>query len=240
MSLAVVTFTRYQRPQLLDRCCASVRKDLPVGATHHVVHVPGPSEFADARIRALDLAPVVAFVDDDDQVVNSGLSLAWAAFKSADPGVVFTDEALVDEDNIQIGLREGVRTYEELVDSPWRVHHLSLISVKHVSSMVTRARNYGGSVDRWIRALAIASGGALHVPVIGYLWTQHLGMMSRETEMRRSPTKPPSLTRSGDIPAFNLSTNKPYEQHSVHPRGPETTGTDEATGYNPLVRTKRS
>jgi len=208
VSLAVVTFTRYQRPQLLERCCASVKKDLPIGAVHHVIYVSGSSEFAEARIKSLELAPVVAFVDDDDQVANSGLSLAWAAARDTDIGVVFTDEAKVSEDGACMGLRSGTRTYEELDESPWRVHHLSLIRTRHVGPQIFSMRNCAGSVDRWIRALAIDSGGALHVPVTGYLWTQHPGMMSRETEMRRSSTKP-KLTRIGEIPTASQSILKP-------------------------------
>jgi hypothetical protein len=204
LNLAVVTFTKDPHSLLLSRCCASVLQDLPAGAKHHVIYVENASQFAEARIRALGLTSVVAFVDYDDQVVNSGLSLAWKAMQEAQVGVVFTDEALVTLDGSILELRDGDRTYEELVYSPWRVHHLSLVNVAHVSNQISNVRNCAGSIDRWIRMLAIESGGALHVPVLGYHWTHHSGMMSRETNIKRYPVSP-ILTRKGVIPQFSLT-----------------------------------
>ncbi len=201
MKLAVVTFIRDSDldSHLLRRCCSSVELDLPVDAEHHVIQVNGATQFAEARIRALELAPVIAFVDHDDQVVNSGISTAWKAMKDTPVGVVFTDEALVTLDDLELSRRDGVRTYEELIDSPWRVHHLSLVQVSQVSPLVSNVRNQAGSIDRWIRITAIESGGALHVPLVGYLWTQHSGMMSRDPALKRYPIGP-KLTRKGLIP----------------------------------------
>ena len=205
MNLAVVTFTRGLdlESHLLDRCCSSVARDLPPDAQHHIVQVDDIAQFAEARICALDLAPVVAFVDYDDQIVNSGLSIAWKVMKDTQVGVVFTDEALVTLEGSWISSREGQRTYEELTDSPWRVHHLSLVNVSHVSHLVSNIRNQAGSIDRWIRITAIESGGAMHVPSIGYLWTQHPGMMSRSSDLKRYPVGP-TLTRKGLIPQASI------------------------------------
>lgn len=209
MRLAVVTFTRHLYPHLLHRCCESVAQDLPEGAVHHVLQVADPREFPRARIRALDLADVVAFVDDDDQVLNRSLSLSWQAMIKHSPGVVFTDEQLVTIDGQEISRRDGVRYYEELQESPGRVHHLSLVNTHHVGPAVARASTTEDGVDWWIRSLAMESGGALHVPVLGYAWTQHMHMMSRGP-VRRLKTKTP-ITRTGAIPQFHFRDNSTEE-----------------------------
>lgn len=196
---SIVTFTKGERPELLQKCIDSVQRCKPSGSVHHVLEVH--EDWVGARVRALELGDVVAFVDDDDTVVNNSLSVCYEALQQTGAGLVFTDEAQVDLDGNVLQVRDGPRWYAEVKQRPWRIHHLSLIRTSAVVGDFSKFSQSTKQRDWLIRTFALNHSGAVHVPIIGYNWLRHPGQMSE----KRSPGHPPfGATRYGRIPAWSI------------------------------------
>lgn len=197
MSLAVVTFTRGDRKDLLEECKQSVQACIPSDGTHHVIHVPNPESWNRARMKAIDLAEFVCFVDDDDLVVNNSLTLCYNVIKNSSVGLVFTDEALTNERGGILKVREGPRFYEDVTKQPERIHHLSILRNCDVSFPIGPVSH--GNLDWFLRTSAIRTSGAIHVPMIGYHWRQHPNQMSSVRGFTKRVLL--DVQRTGVIPA---------------------------------------
>lgn len=187
MSLTVVTHTRGDRPEWLRRCCASVEQQLPAGAQHRVILCEA-QDLADARWAALELDEFVAFVDDDDWVVNDSLSLCHQALLTTGAGLAFTGEQRVDvkgnplHEVVHPSLRLSM-----LALHPRVAHHLAMIRTSSIDPVVrTWAEECGGGVEWMIRTSAAFATGAQYVPVTGYCWTQHPGSYSRTPQWEQA------------------------------------------------------
>lgn len=181
-SLAVITMTKGLQPFSLGRCIDSVKSMLPADAHHYVIECKDVSKWAQIRIECLGLAPYIAFVDDDDIVVNNSISISFDVIKNNDVGVVFTDEALVDKNGKILSIRCGPRLYEANQTKPWQIHHFSVIKTACCIDDMSALLGLTDGVDWFMRSNAIKHAGALHVPIVGYHWTQHDNMMSRNQE----------------------------------------------------------
>lgn len=178
MKLAVVTFTNHSRPELLARCKRTVARWLPEDAEHVIVELDGFDNFGQARKDALNLAPVVCFVDDDDEVVNDSLRLCRDALLRHDAGFAFTDEKIIVQHTGASSVRDGRRTYEELFTDPWKFHHLTMYRTAYVPDLPTAGIVSG---SEWL--LKVGAGmthGAVHVPVVGYNWWRYKASMLRK------------------------------------------------------------
>jgi hypothetical protein len=177
--LTVVTHTRFTRPDLLERCTASVAAALPDGAQHLII--PCHTNFAKARFEATRLSRYVAFVDDDDYINPTALKLCLTAIKETGAGVAFTDEVSVDLDGTRQFVRNGGRSYQDVSKHPRTIHHLTVIDCNYVSPKALELNSvFDAGVCWFIKASAALTGNAIHVPIEGYYWTQHAGMLSHE------------------------------------------------------------
>jgi hypothetical protein len=204
MTLAIVTFTDGSRPADLERCVASIAADTPPEATHHIIQTTGYANYASQRVQALSLADYVCFVDDDDIVVNGAITKCLQAITATNAGVSFTDEALVDVNGKVLTTREGVRTYEACITKPWMIHHLVMLSSKCVTGDFTGLNGRVTGVDNFLAVTALNHSGAVHVPIIGYNWTQHPASLSHHISY--VPLPPITVTRTGEIPTYTQFT----------------------------------
>mgnify|MGYP003428806340 FL=1 len=200
MKLAVVTFTTGDRPEFLEKCRDSVSKNLPKNSTHHIIKTRGLHCFAKARTDALSLGDYYAIVDDDDIVVNDSIGKCFEAIQRNDTGISFSDEALVDLDGNILSVRESIRTYEEVKKHPWRIHHLVVIRVDAIKHDVTQLYGRIQGIQTWLAESAMSNKGAIHVPIIGYHWTQHTDNMSKLGGRIRLPSI--HCNFSGVIPQY--------------------------------------
>lgn len=172
MTLTVVTHTRFDRLELLEKCKASVAAALPPGANHVVI--PCYDNWAQARLDAMQLDQFVAFVDDDDTVHPLALKYCLDAIQQHNAGVACTNEATVRLDGSIIHEHKRVKMYGGIPVSPRTIHHLCLIRTERVDPRALDLHDkYGMGADWFIKASAALRGGAIHVPMIGYYWTQH-------------------------------------------------------------------
>lgn len=186
--LTVVTHTRGDRPEFLRQCCASVEACLPKGAQHLVIQLdtPDTSTFMKARLDALSLGDIVAFVDDDDYLIDDSLRLAYEAIVEHNAGLSFTGERLVDIDGNFLCDSDvrGPKFASMLACHPGVAHHLCLIRTSCVSpSCWQRTEQYGAALEWMIKSSAALSGSsAVFVPKIGYCWRQHKTSLSKTLE----------------------------------------------------------
>lgn len=177
--LAVVTLTQGLRPQWLELCVDSVRRNLPPGATHYVLHCPDAVTYRKTKLEALRLGTYVTFVDDDDLVVNDGLRQCLGAIKSTNASVAFTDEILIDDTGNVIEtlpIREAIY-YKNIARSPRTLHHLAMLNSASVPlglirSLFEKAEKTSG-LDWIVSASTALCGTAVHVPIHGSHWRQH-------------------------------------------------------------------
>ncbi len=202
-TLAIVTFTDGTRPTQLAQCTASIEVDLPSGATHHVIPVQGLAYYAQQRVEAMALADYVCFVDDDDIIVNKSLSTTFAAIQSGNYAYAFTDEALTDTTGKVLHVRSGRRTYEQLTKMPWMFHHLSMYKTSIFSGKdLSYLNGRIGGVNFRFSQIAANEGNAIHVPFVGYNWTQSPTSLSRRTPIMS--IQPYKVTKTGLIPEYKI------------------------------------
>ncbi len=200
-TLAIVTFTDGTRPTQLAQCTASISADLPTGATHHVIQVRGLAFYAQQRVEAMSLADYVCFVDDDDTVTNGGITKTFAAIQSGNYGYAFTDEALVDSTGNVLSTRTGTRTYEQMIKQPWMFHHLSMYKSSIFSGMdLSYLNGRINGVNFRLSLIAADVGGAIHVPTVGYNWTQASDTLSHRSAIL--PINVYTMTKTGTIPTY--------------------------------------
>lgn len=171
--LTLVTLTRHERPELLDRCCSSVAKSLISGSRHEIITCHG--DFTQARYDATQLSEYVAFVDDDDSISPDTISVCMAAIAMhPSAGLLFTNEVVVDVNGNELSANRNLRTYTDIKTHPRAAHHLAIIkrsSITHKALEVSTELGIG--VDWVLKASAAFTSGAIHVPIDGYFWTHH-------------------------------------------------------------------
>ncbi len=186
--LTVVTHTRGDRPELLRQCCASVEAQLPAGAQHKVIKLDTEGDisvFMKARLSAMSLGDIVAFVDDDDYLIEDSLTLAYRAITETNAGLSFTGERLVDALGAPLYDSDirGPKFASMIACHPAIAHHLCLIRTSCVSlDCWTRFNDYGPALEWMLRgSAALSSSGAVFVPKVGYCWRQHSESLSKSS-----------------------------------------------------------
>lgn len=185
--LTVVTHTQFQRPELLERCKTSVAAALPPHCYHAVIECNG--DWAQARYDAMQLDEFVAFVDDDDTIHPDALRLCLDAIQNFNCGLAVTDQAMVDLEGNVIRNLVGPKSYRGITLHPRTAHHLCVIRTAVIDrGPLELHQQFGLGIDWFLKGCAALGHGAVHVPMIGYQWTQH----------------PESMTSSSHL-AFNAS-----------------------------------
>lgn len=188
--LAVVTLTRNARPEWFELCKASVLQALPLEAEHIVVQCPSYEDVEVARWEALKLAEYIAFVDDDDLVINDSINKLLKAIEQTGCGVAFTDEQRVDANGKPHDANRPVRsrvTYMDIATGVLGCHHLAVVRTSAVPPEAwIEAQKIGAGIDWLINATAALTHGAVRVPIYGYQWRHHGGSFHMTTEWKTS------------------------------------------------------
>ena len=79
--LTVITHTKNERPELLERCKKSVQEALPIGAEHLIIECPDRSTWVRSRMLHAKEHDIIAFVDDDDYVSKNSFKLCIEALE---------------------------------------------------------------------------------------------------------------------------------------------------------------
>lgn len=185
-NLTVVTHTRLHNPypELLERCKQSVAAALPSNSQHIVVFNDSTgmhrdsaqfAEFyANLRYSALQYSQYIAFVDDDDYIHPDSLRTCMDAISQTGTAVAVTNEIMVDVDGKYLSAYRYPRYYCGVANHPRTVHHLTVFNRDFVQPVALElALQFGAGIEWTMRASACLTGGAVHVPIDGYYWTQH-------------------------------------------------------------------
>lgn len=168
--LTVVTNTRNERPEMLERCKASVLAALPEGAKHVVI--PIMSDFVENRCKSFLIDEYVAVVDDDDYIHPESLKLCMAAIQQSGAGLAFTSEVVVDNaGKVLQPSSKAPRMYQNIAMFPREAHQLRILRTSCLDERALNiARKYGLALDWLVTLQAAFVGGAIHVPIDGYYW----------------------------------------------------------------------
>jgi hypothetical protein len=142
--------------------------------------IPCHENWAQARVHATQLSEFVAFVDDDDIIAPAALSICLKALHQTGAGLAFTNEVSIDLSGKELYATRGTRRYGGIGIHPRTAHHLCVLRREFVDPRALELHNkFGMGVDWFIKASAALQGGAIHVPIDGYFWTQHDDTMTR-------------------------------------------------------------
>lgn len=175
--LTVVTHTRPgPRSKTIGRCIESIEKQLIPGIKHVIIQT---DELLKARWEARELDEYIAFVDDDDTVINNSLQLALLAIKAHSPGLIFTDQARVNDagETLSEASQRQLR-YRHIGTHPSVAHHLAVIKTASLEEANALHLKFGGTNQvgalEWLmKSEAGMKGNAIHIPITGYNWTLH-------------------------------------------------------------------
>lgn len=177
MKLAIITFTNGQRDKWLELTSKSIADCLPVDSEHIILQCKSPKNLEPMRLECLKIAKYIAFVDDDDLIVNNSLNNCLNVLETTGVGVSFTDEQRVDQLGIplssEVNIRTGI-TYRDVSKHPTFIHHLAMINTQAVpSEIATYSKEIGIGAEWLIKASAALTNEAVHLKQIGYQWRQH-------------------------------------------------------------------
>ena len=174
--LTVITHTKHERPELLERCKASVSAALPEGGQHLIIECPDRATWNKRRVAdALD-HNIVAFVDDDDYVHPDAFTFCLHAMEKSGLGAACTDEVLVNLDETARRSSTGKKTYLDSTVHPRVIHHVCTMRGNLIDPRCVEFNDrFGVGIDWFIRESVVLKHGCVHVPMDGYYWTQHPG-----------------------------------------------------------------
>jgi len=187
MTLRIITRTRGSgAAPWIHSALESIRLYSPVGATSVIVEcVDAAAAFRQAweQVRKSEF---VAFVDDDDLVINDSLNKCLDVMLSTeDCGLVFTDDQRIDEQGKPCDRSVPRRrvTYQDIMNGPRAAHHVAVIRTSAVPATLWEDCTSKGCIDWMIKASAALSQGAIYLPIFGYQWRQHGGAMHLQIQV---------------------------------------------------------
>lgn len=218
MTLTVITHTKFERPELLERCKSSVALALPSGAQHLVIECEDRATWVRRRVQDAREHDVIAFVDDDDCVHPDAFKLCLKAMDQTGLGSACTDEVEVDVNGNQLRRAFGKKTYYDSTIHPRVIHHVCLMRSKLIDPRCAEFHNmFGVGVDWFIRQSVVQQHGCVHVPIDGHFWTQHPGQHTMHTRelYAKSMRSMQSLIRetwpakfSGPLPVMDVTSSE--------------------------------
>lgn len=214
--LTVITHTKNERPELLERCKTSVQAALPPGGQHLIIECPDRPTWNKRRVLDAKQHELVAFVDDDDYIHPDSLKLCLAAIQQTGLGAACTDEVEVDGDGRFIRRINSRKTYVDSTVHPRIIHHICVMRGDFVDERSIEFNDrFGVGIDWFIREGVILRHGCVHVPIDGYFWTQHPGQHTVHSRdlYSRSMREMQQLIRNtwygpftGPLPVFDVTT----------------------------------
>jgi hypothetical protein len=207
--LIVVTQRNPHNGRDISRCVDSVAAALPQNATHLIIDCHNLTELRESRIAALDLSEFIVFVDDDDYITPDSLTMCLDALVDTEYGVAFTEEIRVIGNNI-VKSRPAV-TYAEVLQSPCRLHHLAMIRTSAVTGRGKALAAKPVTGTEWVMKVdAGFNKGIIHIPRVGYYWTQHDTQLHKSTAHQtplayKTTAETISEMRTWEIPAGRIA-----------------------------------
>jgi glycosyltransferase involved in cell wall biosynthesis len=172
--LTVITHTRFDRPEMLERCKASVKAALPENAQHIIIECRDYKSWVIQRVLDAKEHDIIAFVDDDDYIHPDALNTCLTAIEKTGLGAACTDEVIVSKDEKIIRHVSGKKTYYDSTIHPRVIHHLCLMRGPLIDIKAIDLHNkYGVGIEWFIRESVVLQHGCVHVPIGGYYWTEH-------------------------------------------------------------------
>ncbi len=216
--LTVITHTKLERPELLERCKKSVAAALPEGAQHLIIECKDRATWVERRVSDALQHDIIAFVDDDDYIHPDSLKLCLAAMELTGLGAACTDEVVVDVEGKTMGRAYGRKGYYESTIHPRVIHHLCLMRGRLVDPRAVEFNNrFDVGIDWFIREGVVLKHGCVHVPIDGYFWTNHPGQHTIHSRQAYSSSmrEMQQLIRetwygpfTGALPIFDVTTSK--------------------------------
>ena len=164
--------TMNEPPEWREACIASLD-----GAPIQLHVVPGiTGHIGEARAAgfAAGSLPLVSFVDPDDLYEPSAFTqLADALDARPQAVMVYTDEALTDENGHDIAVRRLAYSRWQHANSASHVHGLIVMRRSVVEAVLKETTDLNNFAD-WLLTLLVAKrGGVLYLPIVGRHWRQH-------------------------------------------------------------------
>lgn len=213
--ITVITHTKFERPELLERCKKSVAEALPPGGKHLIIECPDSETWVKRRVYDALEHELIAFVDDDDFIHPDSLKFCLAAMEQSGLGSACTDEVEVDIDGNFIRRAQGRKTYIDSTVHPRVIHHICVMRGNLIDPRAVEFHNrFGVGIDWFIRESVVLQHGCIHVPIDGHFWTQHPGQhtIHSRTRYMESMREMQKLIReswpakfTGALPIFDLN-----------------------------------
>lgn len=180
--VTVITHTKNERPELLERCKNSVAAALPKGGQHLIIECPDRETWVQRRVLDARSHDLIAYVDDDDYIAPDAINLCLAAIERTGLGAACTDEVEVDIDGKFLRRIAGKKSYIDSTVHPRIIHHLCVLRGNLIDERAIEFHNrFGVGIDWFIRESVILQHGCVHVPIDGHFWTQHPGQHTIHT-----------------------------------------------------------
>jgi hypothetical protein len=186
--IRIVTHTDGSSPWI-SQCIESVEAACIPDMYHEVCAMRGG--FIHARWEAMQSAEFVGFVDHDDIVMPGAISACMEALQATGAGVAFTDQIGINEFGDPVANYNRARFAMDVALDPQSLHHFALIRRDALGpEVLTETLRAGIGIDWLGRANAAMRMGAVHVPMVGYLWRQHERQESVATAAQYSAAMP--------------------------------------------------
>ncbi|WP_019562392.1 glycosyltransferase family 2 protein [Caldimonas manganoxidans] len=164
-----------------EACLASL-----AGAPIRLHVLPGiPGRIGDARAAgfARGTLPLVSFVDPDDVYEASAFTHLADALDGCPQAVMaYTDEALMDEQGRDVGVRRLAYSAFQHALSASHVHGLIVMRRAAVEAVLAATTDIHPMADWLLTRLVAQRGGVLHLPIVGRHWRQHPRQVHRTAD----------------------------------------------------------
>ncbi len=164
-----------------EACLASL-----AGAPIRLHVLPGiPGRIGEARAAgyARGTLPLVSFVDPDDLYEASAFAHLADALEACPQAVMaYTDEALMDEQGRDVGVRRLAYSAFQHAHSASHVHGLIVMRRAAVEAVLAATTDIPPMADWLLTRLVAQRGGVLHLPIVGRHWRQHPRQVHRTAD----------------------------------------------------------
>jgi hypothetical protein len=108
------------------------------------------------------------------------------ALSQTGAGAAVTNEVMVDVDGKHLSANRYPRYYCGVGMHPRNIHHLTVFKRDFVQPVALElALQFGAGIEWTMKASACLTGGAVHVPIDGYYWTQHESRPGAQPNLRQ-------------------------------------------------------
>jgi hypothetical protein len=165
-----------------EACIASL-EGAPI-QLHVLPGIPGRIGEARAAGYARGTLPLVSFVDPDDVYEASAFTHLADALEACPQAVMaYTDEALMDEQGRDVGVRRLAYSAFQHAHSASHVHGLIVMRRAAVETVLAATTDIHPMADWLLTRLVAQRGRVLHLPAVGRHWRQHPRQVHRTADL---------------------------------------------------------